>query len=266
MDNVKIFPLIIDLIGSFFRSSRDALDRSQHTQPDRNVHEPTGLNIYSHCRSETQASIECIVFSFLTIEATINYLFFNELSNRQPKGLDKWLQQRWKKNLSIYDRFILLVNQYSTANVDNFQYLTSLFVEFITFRNRIVHAMPERYHALGETSVDENEFLIHDVELVQKPVEFPVSLLSGEIGRINCEDAKRSFEIMLLVVCFLDEQFIERFELPWVSNKGEQKYLSPRDIFALIDFRYYSKLSVESLIPEISKKSVSKQQDTLSES
>ena len=62
MDNVKIFPLIINLIGSFFRSSRDALNRTQHAQSDRNVHELTGLNIFSHCRSETQASIECIVF------------------------------------------------------------------------------------------------------------------------------------------------------------------------------------------------------------
>ena len=266
MDNVKIFPLIIDLMGIFFRSSRDALNRAQHAQSNRNAHEPTGLNIYSHCRSETQASIECIVFSFLTIEATINYLFFNELRDRQLKGLDKWLQQKWRRNLSVYDRFILLVNQYSTANIDNFQHLTSLFLEFITFRNRIVHAMPEHYHALVESSADENEVFIHDVEPVQNPVRFPISLLSGEIGRINCEDAKRSFEIMLLVVCFLDEQFIEKFELPWVSNKGGQQLFRPKDIFALIDFRYYSKLSVESLIPEISKKSISDQQGTLSES
>lgn len=262
MDDVKILPLIVDLIGNFFRSSRDALERARHARPNNSIEEPTGLNIFSHCHAETQASIESIVFSFLFIEATINYIFFNELRNRQLKGLDKWLQQKWRRNLSIYDRFILLINQYSTANLDDFQHLTSLFLEFITFRNRIVHAMPEQYHALVESGSDENEVFIHAVEPVKNSEQFPVSRLSGEIGRINCEDAKRGFEIMLLVVCFLDEQFIAEFEFPWDSGKDGLEYLRPRDIIASIDFRYYPKICTDSFVPAIIKQLKRAQQDT----
>ena len=88
---------------------------------------------------------------------------------------------------------------------------------------------------------------------------------SVHVQELQFEDAKRSFEIMLLVVCFLDEQFIEKFELPWANNNGEQKYLRPRDIIASMGFRYYSKLSVELFIPEIIKKIKSEQQGTLSD-
>jgi hypothetical protein len=249
MNNVEILPLIIDLTGSFFRSSRDALERARQAQLNKSPQEPAGLNIFPY-RAEGQASIESIVFSFLTIEATINYLFFNELRERQLKGIEKWLRQKWKWNLSIYDRFILLLNQFSMADVDNFQYLTSLFTEFITFRNRIVHAMPEQYHALVERSGTESEVLLHDVEPVQERRHFSISDLSDEIGRINYEDAKRCFEIMLLVICFLDEQFIAEFEFPWPAGVSVQKYLRPRDIIASLDFRYYTKLCIESFIPE----------------
>jgi hypothetical protein len=249
MNNIEILPLIIDLTGSFFRSSRDALERARQAQLNKSLQEPTGLNIFP-LRDESQASIESIVFSFLTIEATINYLFLNELGERQLKGIEKWLRQKWKWNLSIYDRFILLLNQFSMADLDNFQYLTSLFKEFITFRNRIVHAMPEQYNALVERSGTESEFLLHDVEPVQEREHFSISDLSGEIGRINYEDAKRCFEIMLLVICFLDEQFIAEFEFPWHGGVSVQKYLRPRDIIASMDFRYYTKLRIESFIPE----------------
>ena len=260
MNNIAILPLIVDLIGSFFRSSRDALERSRCAQTNNNIQEPTGLNIFPHCHAETQAAIESIVFSFLTIEATINYIFFNEQQNRLLKGLEKWLQQKWKRNLSVYDRFLLLVNQYSTASLDDFQHLSSLFAEFISFRNRIVHAMPEQYDALVEPSSIENEVLVHDVEPLQNREQFPISRLSGEIGRINCEDAKRSFEIMILVICFLDEQFIAEFEFPWVGSKGEQKYMRPRDIVTSMPIRFYPKLRVEQFVPEHIKKIKNAQQ------
>jgi len=249
MNNVEILPLIIDLSGSFFKSSRDALERARQAQLDKNPQEPTGLNLFPY-EAEPQASIESIVFSFLTIEATINYLFFNELRERQLKGIEKWLRQRWKWNLSIYDRFFILVNQFSMANLDSFQYLTSLFTEFITFRNRIVHATPEQYHALVEPSGTENVSLVHDVEPVQERKPFSISELSNEIGRINYEDAKRCFEIMLLVICFLDEQFIAEFKFPWPAGVSVQKYLRPRDIISSLDFRYYTGLRIESFIPE----------------
>lgn len=257
MNDVQILPLIIDLVGSFFRSSRDALERARTAKSDQaSVAEPTGLNIFSHRRGETQASLESIVFSFLTIEATINYMFFNEQRSRGLNTLDSWLRKKWKRSLSVYDRFVLLVSQYSTANLDDFQYLALLFSEFIAFRNRIVHAHPEQYQALVEPGSTPNDVLVHDVEPICNARGFPVSGLSEEIGRINLDDASRGFEIMLLVFSFLDEQLVAEFELAWPSKRttSEQEYLRPRRILESLTFRYYPKIDPASFVPEIISK------------
>ena len=121
MNDIQLRPLIVDLVESFFRSSRDALERARMAKSDQAaVVEPTGLNIFSHRRGETQASLESIVFSFLTIEATINYLFFREQPGGRSKGLHRWLREKWKRGLSVHDRFVLLVSQYATGNLDEF--------------------------------------------------------------------------------------------------------------------------------------------------
>jgi len=252
MNEVKILPLIVDLTGSFFRSSRDALERARNAQSNSTaVAEPTGLNVFSHRQPETQASIESIVFSFLTIEANINYLFFEEQRSRTLKNMEKWLRQKWKHGLSVYDRFVLLVSQYAMANLNDFQYLTSLFSEFIRFRNRIVHAQPEQYHALVEPGSVPGEVLVHDVEALFDSRGFPVSGLSEEIGRISADDASRGFEIMLLVLSFLDEQFVSEFELSWPrSVAGEKQYLRPSGILESLTLRHYPKIDPESFVPE----------------
>jgi hypothetical protein len=72
MREIKLIPLIVELIGSFFASSRDALERSRNAKSSQVVlTEPTGLNIFVHRQADTQASLECIVFSFLAVEACI---------------------------------------------------------------------------------------------------------------------------------------------------------------------------------------------------
>lgn len=257
MDEVKILPLIVDLVGSFFRSSRDALERARTASSGQAaVAEPTGLNIFSHRRSETQASLESIVFSFLTIEATINYMFFREQRSQGMNILEHWLRQKWKRSLSVIDRFMLLVSQYSTANLDDFKDLTALFSEFISFRNRIVHAHPEQYQALVEQGATPGEVVIHDVEPIRNSKGFPMSGLSDEIGRIGLDDASRGFEIMLLVFSFLDEQLVAEFELPWPSKSpsNEQEYLRPRGILESLTFRHYPKIDLGLFVPEIISK------------
>ena len=252
MNEVEILPLIIDLTGSFFRSSRDALERARNAHSNSiKVVEVTGLNVFSHRRPETQASIESIVFLFLTIEANINYLFFAEQRSRTLKNMEKWLRQKWKHGLSVYDRFVLLVSQYATANLNDFQYLTSLFSEFIGFRNRIVHAHPEQYHALVEPGSVPGEMLVHDVEPILISGRFPTSGLSEELGRISANDASRGFEIMLLVLAFLDEQFVSEFELSWPSCvAGEKEYLRPKGILESLSFRHFPKIDPGSFVPE----------------
>jgi hypothetical protein len=255
MKDIDVVPLIVDLGNIFFRSSRDALHRAQSAKSVQDqVAEPTGLNIFSHRQNETQASLETIVFAFLTVEATVNYIFFHEQS-ADSKGVRAWLRDKWKRNLSIHDRFVLLVSQYATGNLNDFQRLGMLFLEFITFRNRIVHAHPEQYQALVEPSTVPNEMLVHDVEPIYNAHNFRESGLSQEIGRISSDDASRAFEIMLLVLCFLDEQFITEFELPWlIDGASREEPCRIRRILDSFAVRHYPEIDPVSFVPEIISK------------
>ena len=253
MNDIKILPLIVDLVGSFFRSSRDALNRASRAKANQTTQEPTGLNIFTHRREETQASLESIVFSFLTIEATINYIFFNEQRSRQQRGMDRWLREKWKRHLRVYDRFVLLVTQYSTGTLDKFPSLVTLLSEFIAFRNRIVHAHPEEYDALVEPGEAPGEILVHDVEPVSTKRCSSLSGLSEEIGRIGFDDAQRAFEIMLLVVSFLDEQFVAELEFTWCAkgrSDGTGHHLTPRGILESLDHRCYPTIDPASFVPK----------------
>jgi hypothetical protein len=243
MREINVMPLVVELIGSFFASSRDALERAREAKSRQVVLvEPTGLNIFVHRQGETQASLECIVFSFLTVEASINYFFFEEQRGREVTGgFTAWLRQKWQRGgLSVSERFLLLVDKYTTAKPKEFELLSALFSEFITFRNRIVHAHPEQYHALVEEDAATDYVFFHDVEPVSRTGKFPVSGLSREIGRICVEDASRSFEIMLLIFSFLDEQFVAEFKFPWLSKTASREdFWEPRRILESLAPRHY---------------------------
>jgi len=142
MDDVEILPLIATLIKTFYRSSRDALARVAAASKTMAGNVPKGLNIFPHRYPETQAALETIVFSFLTVEATINYVFFEQCRRYSNTRLDRWLKQKWKRSLSIEDKFVVLFNQYTSIDLGKFQNITCLFSEFVTFRNRIVHSHP----------------------------------------------------------------------------------------------------------------------------
>ena len=254
MKDLEILPLTVELIGSFFGSARDALNRALRAKSSHRVYEPTGLNIFTHRRDETQAALESIVFSFLTIEATINHIFFNEQRSRPLNGMDRWLRDKWKRHLRVYDRFVLLVTHYSSNPVDKFQPLVILLSEFISFRNRIVHSYPEVYDALVEPSDKPDEVQVHDVQLISQTKTFPTSGLSQEIGRIDSHDASRAFEIMLLILAFLDEQFVAELELSWMINGDRDKQpqpMRPSAILGTIDHREYPGIDPTSFVPEL---------------
>lgn len=212
------------------------------------------VSTFTHyCRDETQASLESIIFSFLTIEATINYIFFNEQRSRQPGGMDRWLREKWKRQLRVYDRFVILVIQYSTGTLDEFPSLITLLSEFIAFRNRIVHAHPEEYDALVEPGKTLGEVLVHDVEPVSKKTHSSLSGLSQEIGRIGFDDARRAFEIMLLVLSFLDAQFVAELDFPWSATgraDDVEHHLTPRGILESLDHRCYPAIAPASFVPK----------------
>jgi len=241
MDDIDIVPLIATLIKAFYRSSRDALARVAVASKARTADGPTGLNIFPHRHTETQAALETIVFSFLTVEATINFLFFLQCRDSNMR-LDRWLKQKWKRSLSIEDKFVVLFNQYTSIDLGKFQSVTFLFSEFVTFRNRIVHSHPEVYDALVEPSHIPEEILVHDVEPHTTTKNFAHSGLSNEIARIGYEDAARCYEIMLLILAFLDEQFFIELELSWYKIPDQMESMRtarPKEIIQNLESRFY---------------------------
>ena len=167
--------------------------------------------------------------------------------------MDRWLRDKWKWHLRVCDRFILLVAHYSSDRLDKYRSIVTLLSEFITFRNRIVHAHPEEYDALAEPGDEPGEVRIHDVQRMSQTKALPMSGLSEEIGRIDSYDAKRAFEIMLLVVAFLDEQFFLELELPWADRVvGDQRLsMRPSAILGLMDCREYPEIDPASFVPDV---------------
>src|SRR3972149_2484133 len=256
MEKIDILPLTVDLIGVFFRSAKNALARAKHATIIHQSTEITGLNIFSKKHAESQAAVETVVASFLAIEATINFTFFSEINTHTNKsGLDKWLRKKWKRNLSISDKFLLLLH-YSSTDLNKFQALTTLFHEFIILRNRIVHSYPEQYDALVEPSDIPNEVLIHAVDPCSKEKCFTYSKLSEEIGRINYEDAVRCYEIMLLIIGLIDGQFMLKLELSWYKDKEDLESISSgtlQEIIQLLEHRFYPEINPETFIWKIDK-------------
>ena len=241
MKEINLAPLIVEFVRTLFASSRDALERARNAKSSQAVLiEPTGLNIFEHRQEETQASLECIVFSFLAVEACINYLFFREHHGGHSNDFTEWLKQKWRRGgLSVYDRFVLLVDRFAVAKLSDLRSMCTLFTEFISVRNLIVHAYPSEYRALVEEESGSEYGFIHDVEPLSSQGKFPVSGLSREIGRICLDDASRSFEIMLLMLSFLDEQFVSEFALPWLPTNTGRESRGPRQILESLVPRYY---------------------------
>lgn len=253
MKDCDVLPLIVDLMGSFYRSSRDALERASKAACANHSRHITGLTIFSEKNAETQATLETIIFSFLTVEATINYIFFNEQEYKtNQSGLDRWLKKKWKNGFSISDKFNLLFNKYATTDLDKLQNVTSLFYEFASFRNRIIHSYPEKYDALVEYSDIPGEILLHAAEPCNTQKLFPRSGLSKEIAKIGYPDAARCYEIMLIVLALIDAQFIAELRLPRHKNSVNKEDLitaSPSEVLESLKPRYYPDIDPKTFAP-----------------
>jgi len=257
MKGCDVLPLIVDFIGSFYRSSTDALERATQAAQSISSHHVTGLTVFSNRSAETQATIEAIIFSFMTIESTINYIFFNKQEEKHNQsGIDQWLKNKWKSGLSISDKYVLLFNKYSSVDLDKFQNVSSLFKEFVSFRNRIVHSYPDKYDALVEFSDIPGEAFIHEVEPCSTHKPFQCSGLSDEMARIKYSDAARCYEIMLIVLALIDAQFVAELKFPFKDKTDNStiKYLSPGEIVDNLEPRYYPNINPKTFIPEFHSK------------
>ncbi len=177
-----------------------------------------------------------------------------------------WLQATRPHGSSFHDRSVAALEKVSQseafansvgyAHKDGVKSLLLTSRDGFGFRNRIVHAHPEQYHALGEQGFTPDDLFVHDVEPIPNARGFPATGFSQEIGKISLHDASRGFEIMLLVLSFLDEQFVAEFEFPWPCKNAtsEEEYRRPRGIIESLALRHYPKIDPESFVPEIISK------------
>jgi len=255
MKRIDVVPLTVELIELFHRSARDALRRAKDAADSHPYQEVTGLTIFPQRNAETQATIESVVASFFAVEATLNYVFFSEMENEHNQsGTNRWLKRKWKGSLSVSDKLVLLFSQYATTDLNKFQNVVSLFHEFVTFRNRIVHPYPEKYEALVESADLPGEVLLHAVDPCITPEPFVHSGLSREIARIAYPDAARCYEITLIVLALLDAQFVTEMQLSWYEKPADMAGLhlaTPAELLNSLEHRYYPKIDPMAFVLDL---------------
>lgn len=155
--------------------------------------------------------VSSCILSFLSLEASINRLFFVTLEISIPqqgeaeKNLQKIqsLKKKWEK-LSIKEKFIKL-----PPLISDFQFNQSvkpfiLFLEFISFRNQLVHAKSwESQHSIFVTHVNLNEKnhgswggkILSTKSLKKKLQEYKYTGFSKTLDDLQLKDAEKSLEI-----------------------------------------------------------------------
>lgn len=224
MKPIDILPLTIDLVVIFFNSARDALLRGKHVAPEQlELGEVRGLYVFNRGERIVQAAIETVITSFLSIEALINTCYFNELNeNKRLSESDKFINKKWVYGMNIMDKLSLILGQYTMVEIDKIKPLLTLFKEFVTFRNKIIHSRPDIYDALVEQSDIPNEVTVHALDWKNDTKSFPTTKLSEELGRIGTQDAEKCYEIMLLIIALLNSNFGIDLELSWYDSYSDQ--------------------------------------------
>jgi hypothetical protein len=205
MPDLIVHDITVDLVDSFFGSSRDALKRSERFASDAD--ESLGVRISN--RREIQAVVECALASFLAIEAAVNRLFSDQMKGKKPTPFDRWLKARWHYGLRIEDKLALVLNEYADTDLLDFPVLRELFLEMTSFRNRLVHTAPQDYEMLVQPS-EENPSSGTPVIVAERPREgnrYPKTGLSFGLWSLRYSDGAKCHEIMVLMLAFLSARF-----------------------------------------------------------
>jgi len=122
-----------DLTSEFIQSSYDLIEEAK---------------TYDWRFTRSKIITSCIT-SFLSIEAYINRVFYDSFSTSSktklnislhiPEAIKQHIKTSWGK-LSIKDKCIILIPLISTKTLQINLKPFNLFIEFIKFRNRLVHA------------------------------------------------------------------------------------------------------------------------------
>jgi hypothetical protein len=157
------------------------------------------------------------VASFLSIEAYINRIFFDCFSSSSktklvvlptiPGAIKLYIKSSWGK-LSIKDKCITLMPLISIKELHINDKPFNLFIEFIKFRNRLVHAKSwetERLALVTHVNLDENNRgswggKTLEVKSLNLDDNYPLTKFSRDLSKLSVSDAEKALEIALSTI------------------------------------------------------------------
>ena len=249
MDEIKVGKVVSkiytsDLSSEFIQSSYDLIEDAKTWD-------------WRFTRSKIVTS--CIT-SFLSIEAYINRVFYDSFSissktklnilSHIPEAIKQHIKTSWSK-LSIKDKCIILIPLISTKTLQINQKPFNLFIEFIKFRNRLIHARSwETEETVFVTHVNLNEKMkgswggkILSKKDLQENENYPLTKFSKDLTQLNVNDAEKALEIAILMMLEIRSMIPGSYTMPSLNFKIPKNNISSASLNTLLKFipRHYDK-------------------------
>ncbi|MFE0554809.1 hypothetical protein ACFW1P_02590 [Paenibacillus sp. NPDC058910] len=187
---------------------------------------------------DRQDAIMVCIASFLSLESTINRLYYDificsdnnkrEVRNNIPSTHVEYIKSNWRR-LSIKDKFLLLPPILSDFHFVENSKVFRLFVEFINFRNYLVHTkITESTFELEVDNIEENSWggTVRNIEHDNNS-NFKLSGFSFIHSNISREDAEKAFEITYYLLSILSKHvFTPPPYVVYVTDSNPLQFLS----------------------------------------
>lgn len=231
-----------DLSGEFIQAAYDLIEDAKTSD-------------FRFIRSKIVTS--CIG-SFLSIEAYINRVFYDSFSTNSktklntlphiPEGIKQYIKASWSK-LSIKEKCIMLLPLISKKELEINQKPFNLFIEFIRFRNRLVHAKSwetERTVLVTHANLNEDgkgswggkTLQVKSLKLVD---DYPLTKFSSDLTQFKISDAEKALEIAFLMIFKLGSMVPGSYTVPVLNfkiPKNSIDSIAGREVLKYIT-RYY---------------------------
>lgn len=193
-----------DLSSEFIQSAYDLIEESK---------------TYDFRLTRSKIVTSCVA-SFLSIEAYINRIFYDCYSASSktnlailptiPEEIKHYIKTTWGK-LSIKDKCLIAIPIISKSEFNINDKRFKLFIEFIKFRNRLVHAKSWETEQLTlVTHVNLNEKMqgswggkVLGVNSIEKDDNYPLTKFSRNLSQLNIIDAEKALEIAITTIYYI---------------------------------------------------------------
>jgi hypothetical protein len=233
-----------DLSTEFIQSSYDAIEEAK---------------IYDWRFTRSKIVTSCIT-SFSAIEAYINRVFYDSYSTSSktklnilshiPEAIKQHIKTSWGK-LSIKDKCIILIPLISIKTLQINQKPFNLFIEFVKFRNRLVHAKSwETEENVFVTHVNLNEQMkgswggkILSKKSLQPNENYPLTKFSNDLTQLNINDAEKALEIAILMILEIRSMIPGSYTEPGVNFRIPKNNIDGTSLNNVLNFipRHYDK-------------------------